>query len=752
MNTRMEVDRLDTDSGQQIVWLTNLELAVSLPIQIGEFEASAIRMVLDDKSPPRPMTQQLFHDTLKRLNARIDRVVITTLKENTYIADFQVQAGRKKIKNDARPSDCIALALRESAPIFVKDGVLEQAGIWSTPRLPLPDKPVHKLSRTDLNRFRRWMGYEGTTPRIAYPTSIEQDGRARRERWKRRYAGKGSLKPGLLIRDEQISTLKANAKADRTTGKWLEGKLEQAEIVSNLDKDFFETFIPDTGPWNPGGNFCPNCIYRKSPEGINNYFWKWNWKDPDRIECPYCGIVFPNARYPENGKLHLQRLNKTYAFHVTKKELATPDWRLGDGAERFVNQPIHVSFSGNIRSLKLEWALSQVLTLGIAYAVTRKKAYVKTMERILLRMTEVYPGYPLQSYFQDVVDADPGYATDNADALPTVFKRNACLSVYDGRFGYGHEKTTTQETKVATGLWGSSRIARELTTTGVTFLRLFQGYDLVKKAIPAETRKRIEQDFLLELYLDTRAYDRITNKAGAIRAARVAFGLVYDNKKELKSGLEGYHKILESQFNPDGSMKESPIYGHKPIGEDLWQIPEMLRGTLDLYGQDSLYRSAFQALADIATPLGTHPTLDDSFRYSSTPGQSADIAAARCGIQIPGPQATPSEFAMYNTDLKKRSRRPTSGKAHNHFYEGRHLACLGFGSGKNRTQLYLLGEDGRHGHRHAGALTTQLYAGGREIFPDLGYICDHPGNKWVKATPSHQTVTIDATVEPWEVP
>jgi len=739
----MEVDRLETESGMNLVWLRNAELDVSLPIAIGEFEANAIRTEMGDLTPPRPITHQLFHNTLERLNVRVEQVVITSLVDDIFFARLSIETGGKREQLDARPSDCIALALREGAPVFVKEEVLEIAGIWGTPRLPLPDKPVNKLNKKDLKKFRRWMGFEGQTPSIAYPTSVEKECREKRERWKRRFAGKGSLKPGLLIREEQIKTLKSNARVDSTTRKWLDEMLDRADEVAGLPGDFFETFIPDTGPWNPGGNFCPHCIYKKSPEGINNYFWKWDWKDPDRLECPYCGTEFPNAKYPENGTLHLQRLSKTYAFHITKKELNTPDWRLGDGAERFVNQPIHVSFSGNIRSMKLAWALAQVQTLGIAYSVKRKKSYVKTIERILLRMAEIYPGYPLQSYFQDVVDADPGYATDNADALPTVFKRNACLSVYDGRFGYRHEKTTTQETRVATGLWGSSRIARELTTTGVTFLRLFQGYDLVKSAISPNTRKKIEQDFLLELYLDTRAYDPITNKAGAIRAARVAFGLVYNNKKELQSGLDGYHKILESQFYPDGSMKESPIYGHKPIGEDLWQIPEMLRGTIDLYGKGSLYSAAFQALADISTPLGTHPTLDDSFRHSSTPAQSADIALARCDILIPGPAAPPSEFAMFNTNLKTRTRRPASGKAHNHYYEGRHLACLGYGSGKNRTQLYLLGEDGLRGHRHAGALATQLYAGGREIFPDLGYICDHPGNAWVKATPSHQTVTID---------
>ena len=619
---------------------------------------------------------------------------------------------------------------------------LEPVVLHTTATLPLPDKPVHRLNKPEMDVFRRWMGFESGGGHVIYPTQEESDSRQRRERWKRRYAGKGAEEPCLLIRAEQISRLRSNARKSAHARRWLDGLLRQAKIAAELSEGFFESFIPDLGPWNPGGNFCPNCVHRKSPEGINNYFWNWDWRNPDRLECPYCGIAYPNSRYPENGTLHLWRLNRTYHFHVLKDELETDDWRLGEEAGRFVGQPIHVSFSGNIRSLKIRWALAQVEPLGIAYALTGRAAYTRAVERILLRMAEVYPGYPLQSYFQDVVDADPGYATENADSLPTVLKRNACIGVYDGRYGYGHERTTTRTTPVATGLWGSSRIANELTSTGVTFLKCFQGYDLVKAAIDPEVRRRIEQDFLLELYLDTRAYERITNKAGSIRAARVAFGLVYGSKKELNSGLEGFRKIIESQFHPDGSMKETPLYGHKPIGEDLWQIPEMLRGTHDLYGKGT-YPAALQALADTALPSGKFPPLDDCFERSYTPQRTADIALERCGIRIPGPTDPPSEFALYNVDLSKRESRPASGPALNRYYDGRHLACLGYGSGKNRVQMYLLGEDGERVHRHAGPLTVQLYAGGREIFPDLGYICDHPGNQWVKATPSHQTVTVD---------
>jgi hypothetical protein len=609
-------------------------------------------------------------------------------------------------------------------------------------QIPLPDKPVHKLNKREMKIFRQWMGFDLGGTMVAYPTAEEKKHRAKRERWKARFSGKGKREPSLLIREEQIRYMRANVKKHPAAKKWRDDILKRANEVIAQSNNFFDTFIPDMGPWNRGGNFCPNCVHKKSPEGLNSYFWQWDWGKPDTLTCPYCNITYPNAKYPENGALELPRLKKTYTFHVLKEELETEDWHLGDKAGRFVNQPIHVSFTGNIRALKIQWAINRSEDLSLAYAFTGKKIYIQSLEKILHRFANVYAGYPLHSYFQDTVDADPGYATDHADELPTVFKRNASISVYDGRHGYNHEKTTTRTTRVATGLWGCSRIATELSTTGGSFLKLFQAYDIVKKHFSVKSRQKIEQDFLLELFLDVKAYEPLSNKAGPVRASRVAFGLVYNNKTELSAGLKGYHQILDGQFHTDGSMKESPIYGHKPIGEDLWRVPEMMRGTQDFYAKGILPK-AFQAFANIATPAGKHPPLDDSFLHSGTPTRTFDIAAKRCNILIPGESGPRSDFAILNTDLSKRPPRPKSGKAFNHYYEGRHLACVGFGSGAKRTQFYLLGEDGRRGHRHAGPLTLQLFTDGREIFPDLGYICDHPGNQWVKATPSHQTVTVD---------
>ena len=607
--------------------------------------------------------------------------------------------------------------------------------------IPLPDKPVNRLSAREMAIFRKWVGLDEGGPAVPYPAEEETRCRQRRERWKRRYAGKGAVEPRLLVRSEQIAMARANARRNTDARKWIDGILAEADAAASLPDGFFESFIPEIGPWNSSGNFCPNCYPRKSPERIS---WRWDWRDPDRISCPYCGVDFPNASYPEDGVMSLPRTGKQYTYHILAAEHASPDWRLGEAAKRFVGQPIHESFSGNIRTHKIGWALGQVEPLCLAYSLTGREVYARTVERILLRMADVYPGYLLQSYFQDVVDADPGYAVDHAEELPTFLKRNACLPAYDGRYGYGQDRTTTRLTKVATGLWGCSRIAREQFSTGSTFLALFLGYDQVKQTIAPEARRRIEQDFLLELYLDVRAYTPTTNKSGAVRAARVAFGRVYNVGKEVDAGLKGFRTTLEAQFHPDGSPIETPGYGHATIREGLWMIPEMLPDVDDLPGADR-YRDALETLGVIATPPGQQPPIDDCHAGMRIPRRTVDIALTRYGISIPNPGGPPSDFAILNTKLGRRAIRRPKGKPLNRFYEGRRLACVGYGSGPQRVQMYVLGEDGCRGHRHAGALTAQLHVGDWDVFPDLGYIGNHPANQWVKATASHQTVVVDSS-------
>lgn len=99
-----------------------------LPIVIGLTEASAIKFKISGFTPPRPLTHDLLYTTIGDLDARIDKIIIDKLEENTFHAKIVLlTSSGKTLTIDARPSDSIALSVRAHAPIFVEEEVLKSA-------------------------------------------------------------------------------------------------------------------------------------------------------------------------------------------------------------------------------------------------------------------------------------------------------------------------------------------------------------------------------------------------------------------------------------------------------------------------------------------------------------------------------------------------------------------------------------------------------------------------------------------------
>lgn len=116
---------LEHKTNQNIVILRETEGERILPIWIGPGEAQAIRRVLSEEAFPRPLTHDLIHIVIEGLKAKVTRVVIADLRENTFYASIFVEREAEVLSIDARPSDSIALALRSKAPIFVNEDLLQ---------------------------------------------------------------------------------------------------------------------------------------------------------------------------------------------------------------------------------------------------------------------------------------------------------------------------------------------------------------------------------------------------------------------------------------------------------------------------------------------------------------------------------------------------------------------------------------------------------------------------------------------------
>lgn len=128
MPTRVDIKRVLTTPSASAVFLGDGEK--TFVIYVGTGVGMAIAMAMEGVKKARPLTHDLLSSILAGLGARVDRVVINDIRGNTFFARLflceENGEGKRIVEIDARPSDCIALAKLNDAPIFVEEGVLEK--------------------------------------------------------------------------------------------------------------------------------------------------------------------------------------------------------------------------------------------------------------------------------------------------------------------------------------------------------------------------------------------------------------------------------------------------------------------------------------------------------------------------------------------------------------------------------------------------------------------------------------------------
>ena len=117
---------MDPNSGTPIIILKDVQSDTMLPIWVGAYEANAIALEIEKIAPPRPMTHDLLRNLIVELGVQVDRVVVTSLRDNTFFAVIEMHNSEgDKMVLDSRPSDAIALALRADCPIYVDMEVIK---------------------------------------------------------------------------------------------------------------------------------------------------------------------------------------------------------------------------------------------------------------------------------------------------------------------------------------------------------------------------------------------------------------------------------------------------------------------------------------------------------------------------------------------------------------------------------------------------------------------------------------------------
>jgi len=128
MDVEVELSRIiiNETSDQQIIVLKERNGERSFPVIIGIVEIFAIDRRLKGIQSPRPMTHDLIDNVIDGLGVKVDKIVISDLRNHTFYAKIYLSSDGRIVEVDSRPSDAIALGVGSNAPIYVAEHVLDK--------------------------------------------------------------------------------------------------------------------------------------------------------------------------------------------------------------------------------------------------------------------------------------------------------------------------------------------------------------------------------------------------------------------------------------------------------------------------------------------------------------------------------------------------------------------------------------------------------------------------------------------------
>jgi uncharacterized protein len=163
--------RVNLMSPQRLVILRQIGADRYLPIWVGQYEAEAITVALQEVEMIRPLTHDLLKNVFTTLNAKIVRIEIISLKEDIFYGNIVAEVNGQETNVDSRPSDAIALAVRAHVPILVEESVFQNAGITPEADVESPTglettrlkpststRPVGEVSKERLSVFEDFLG------------------------------------------------------------------------------------------------------------------------------------------------------------------------------------------------------------------------------------------------------------------------------------------------------------------------------------------------------------------------------------------------------------------------------------------------------------------------------------------------------------------------------------------------------------------------------------------------------------------
>lgn len=149
---------MDPVTNMPVVVLKDVGSELVLPIWVGIYEANAIALEIEKVTTPRPLTHDLIRNLLHAVDARVHKIVVSELREETFYAVIWLELEGHIISVDSRPSDALAVALRMDCPIYVADDVLKASKQASASADRVSQEELRKwlegLNDEDLGKYK----------------------------------------------------------------------------------------------------------------------------------------------------------------------------------------------------------------------------------------------------------------------------------------------------------------------------------------------------------------------------------------------------------------------------------------------------------------------------------------------------------------------------------------------------------------------------------------------------------------------
>jgi bifunctional DNase/RNase len=100
-----------------------------IPVIVGVSEAQSIAIALEELTPPRPLTHDLFVNFARTIQVRLQEVFICKFDDGVFFSELIFTDGNREFRIDSRTSDAIAIALRMKCNIYTLESILQKCGV-----------------------------------------------------------------------------------------------------------------------------------------------------------------------------------------------------------------------------------------------------------------------------------------------------------------------------------------------------------------------------------------------------------------------------------------------------------------------------------------------------------------------------------------------------------------------------------------------------------------------------------------------